>query len=137
MKIQQVLEEVVRASGVPKNRIGVAFTKASQKGLFVAAELESTEYTGENGVYGIGNQRRADTTISLRVTYPGVEGNERIYGTVTNEAESISANIAAYQVSQSELIDIYCSGINFENSTETAEEQIISAVVTVVATHDV
>ena len=120
MKIQQVLEEVVRASGVPKNRIGVAFTKASQKGLFVAAELESTEYTGENGVYGIGNQRRADTTISLRVTYPGVEGNERIYGTNDCFASqyillaplptyTTSLIVTAVPVAQAPVILIVCS----------------------------
>ena len=136
MKFQQVLDEVIKASGVPNSRIGVAYSKATN-GVFVVAELGSVDYLGEDGVYGSGNQRRADTTVNLTITFPEQEGNPKLYGLVANQAESISANISAFQVTASDLIDLYVSSINFATSDETGQEKIVSAVVSVVATHNV
>ena len=135
MKIQDALEEVIKASGIPSSQIGIAFTKAT-KGLFVVAEIASAEPLGENGVYGLGNQRRFDTTVNLTITFPAKEGNPKIYGKVTDSAENIAANISAYQISAADVIDMYVNSISFDTTDETGQEQIVSAVVSVVVQHN-
>ena len=136
MKFQQVLDFVITASGISKSRIGIAYTKATT-GLFTIAELGAVEYLGENGVYGLGRQRRASTTVNLTITHEGKEGNPKIYALVANEAEIVAKRITDYKRGESNTpIDYYVSSINFDASDETGQEQVISATVSVVVEHD-